>query len=93
MPGGRTFWPGRFVAATSIEAGIAEPHGHDYNAGLVVYNASLVVKYIPVQGQPGAQHIVAAVVPGNAGFLHPRAWCLTDNQQFRGGGRAYHWAR
>ncbi len=86
MPGGRAFWPGRFVAVTSIEAGIAEPHGHDYNAGLVV-------KYIPVQGQPGAQHIVAAVVPGNAGFLHPRAWCLTDNQQFRGGGRAYHWAR
>lgn len=62
----------RHVAAVS-SAGIAETHGNDRDARLVIKN-------VPVHTHPGAQAFAARVVPRNAGRVHARAGRLPDHE-------------
>lgn len=72
MPSGRAFRARREIAALAL-TGIAEPHRHDREAGLVV-------ELVPGNTQPIAQAVTGGIVPGNAGRVNPAARRLTDDQ-------------
>src|SRR3546814_1543033 len=65
MPERRAFRPGRPVAARGLHARVAEAHGHDRDQ-------ILVVEGLTIEAEPVAQPIAAAVVPRDAGLVHPR---------------------
>ena len=64
-------------------AGIAKPHGQECNSGGVV-------KHRGINTHPAPQTFAAGIIEGNAGFMHPSAGCLADNQNTGGGGQLKH---
>lgn len=76
MPQGGALRARRPVASVPVPARIAEPHGHDGNAPVVVEDG-------PVDGHPRSQAVTAGIVPGDAAGMDTGAWCLSDDQQPR----------
>ena len=81
VPERGAFGEGRIVAAIGRDAGIAEAHGDDGNAGLVVECVAIKLK-------PVAQAIAAAVIEGQAGFVDTGAGGLADDEETGAGGGA-----
>ena len=73
MPLGGTFRAGRQITALAT-ARVTEPHGNNGNA-------VFVIEGLPVHLQPVAQAVPGRVIPGNPGFMHPRARRLPHDQQ------------